>query len=89
MSKVFWEIIFVFILTLLNGFFAMSEIALISVRKTRINALAKEGNKRAKLVQYLQQTPETLFATTQIGISVITIVASAFAGSNLAEEFSK
>jgi CBS domain containing-hemolysin-like protein len=46
MSKVFWEIIFVFILTLLNGFFAMSEIALISVRKTRINALAKEGNKR-------------------------------------------
>ena len=65
----------------------MSEIALISVRKTRVLSLVKKGSKRAKIVQQLQQNPESLFATIQIGISVVTIVASAFAGASIAEKF--
>ncbi|MDP2587122.1 MAG: hemolysin family protein [Candidatus Komeilibacteria bacterium] len=81
-----WEIVIVFILTILNGFFSMSEIALITVRKTHIAALAKQGNGRAKVIQNLQQNPEGLFATIQIGISVITIAASAFAGASIAED---
>lgn len=81
-----WEIIIVFILILLNGFFSMSEIALVTVRKTRIASLIKQGNRRAKVIQLLQQNPESLFATIQIGISVITIAASAFAGSSIAED---
>jgi len=88
MNTVFWEIIIVFLLTLLNGFFAMSEIALISVRKTRIAELSKEGNRKAKIIKVLQQSPEKLFATTQIGISVITILASAFAGNRLTDGLS-
>lgn len=80
------EILIVLILTLLNGFFSMSEIALVTVRKTRIASLAKQSNSRAKIIQLLQQNPESLFATVQIGISVITIAASAFAGSSIAEE---
>jgi putative hemolysin len=82
----FWEIFIVFILTLLNGFFSMSEIALITFRKTRIANLAKQGNSRAKVIQLLQQNPESLFATIQIGISIITIAASAFAGSSIAKD---
>ena len=84
-----WEIFIVFILTLLNGFFSMSEIALITVRKTRIAALVKQGNSRAKVIQLLQQNPESLFATMQIGISVITIAASAFAGSSIAADLAR
>lgn len=84
MHEVFWEIVIVFLLTLLNGFFACSEIALITFRKTRVASLVEEGNSRAELVEQLQRDPESLFATTQIGVSVITIAASAFAGSNLA-----
>lgn len=80
----FWEILIVFVLTLLNGFFAMSEIALVTVRKTRIASLVKQGSVRAKVIALLQQNPESLFATIQIGISVITIAASAFAGSSIA-----
>ena len=53
-----YEIFVVFILTLLNGFFSMSEIALVTVRKTRISALVKKGNKRAQAVQLLQKNPE-------------------------------
>jgi putative hemolysin len=89
MSKIVWEIFIVFILTLLNGFFACSEIALISVRKTRVLSLAKQGNRRARVIKQLQQNPESLFATIQIGISVITIAASAFAGSSIAGNFSQ
>ena len=83
-----WEIIVILILTFFNGFFSMSEIALVTVRKTRVASLVKTGSKRAKIVQQLQQTPENLFATIQIGMSVITIAASVFAGSQLAENLS-
>jgi len=85
MHNIIWEVVIVFALTLLNGFFACSEIALISVRKTRIASLVKKGNKRALIIQQLQREPERLFATTQIGVSVITIVASAFAGRSIAD----
>lgn len=78
----FWDIFTVLVLTLLNGFFSMSEIALITVRKTRIASLAKQGSGRAKAIQLLQQNPESLFATIQVGISLLTIGASAFAGSS-------
>lgn len=83
MNIVIWEILIVLVLTLLNGFFACSEIALISVRKSRIAALVKRGSKRALIIQSLHNNPEKLFATIQIGISIITIAASAFAGSSL------
>src|SRR3989344_142941 len=76
----------ILILTLINGFFSMSEIALITVRKTSIASLVKQGNKRAKIVQKLQENPESLFATIQIGMSVITITSSAFAGFSIAED---
>lgn len=89
MDNIFVEVLIVFFLTLLNGFFSMSEIALISVRKTRIASLAKQGNNRAKVIQSLHQDPEKLFATIQIGISVITIFASAFAGASISEELAK
>ncbi len=88
MVQILWEIFIVFLLTLLNGFFSCAEIALISVRKTRIASLVEQGNKRAKIIQQLHKNPESLFATIQVGISVITIFASAFAGANIAQQLS-
>lgn len=86
MTQIFWQILIVFVLTILNGFFVLSEIALISVRKTRVSELAKQGDKRAAIIQQLHHNPEKLFATTQIGVSIITIFASAFAGASIAEK---
>lgn len=77
-------LIIILILVLLNGFFAGSEIALISVRKTRIESLVKKGSRRAQIIEALQKDPESLFATVQIGISVLTIVASAYAERSVA-----
>lgn len=78
------ELLIILFVTLLNGFFAGSEIALISVRKTRIESLVKQGNRRAKIIKELQTNPENLFATIQIGISVLTIFVSAYAESSVA-----
>ena len=84
MDSTAWQILIILVLTLFNGFFSCSEIALISIRKTRVNELVKQGNRRAKIIKDLHLYPESLFATIQIGISIITILASALAGSKLA-----
>ena len=89
MSLIIWEIVIIFLLTLINGLLVCAEIAVVSVRKTRIAQLAKKGNSRAKIIQQFHQFPDRLFATIQIGVSVITVAASALAGSNLAEPFAR
>ncbi len=86
MTQFIIQVIIVFLLTLLNGFFVLSEIALISIRKTRVAALVNQGNARALIIQRLHDNPESLFATTQVGVSLITIAASAFAGASIANE---
>jgi len=82
--SLFWELVILLILTLLQGFFSGSEIALISLRKGKVTELAKRQPQQAHIIKGLQDDPETFIATTQIGISVITIIASAFAGTRLA-----
>lgn len=79
---VFWlEVLLIFILIIANGFFAASEIAIISSRKSRIKHLMERGDKRAELVHKLQNEPENFLATVQIGITVIGILAGAISGA--------
>ncbi len=65
---------------------AGSEIALVSVRKTRIDQLVNEKRAGADAVKKLRKDPEHLLATVQIGVTVITEAAAAFSGSHLAKE---
>jgi len=74
------EMVLIFILILLNGFFAGSEIALVSARRSRIQQLAEEGDVRAKLVKKLQGEPDRFFATVQIGVTFVGTLASAVGG---------
>lgn len=76
----------VLLLILLNGFFAGMEMALISLRKTRVQKLLDEGHKKAKLIKKLQEDPESFLATIQVGITLVSTVASAFAGASMAEK---
>lgn len=85
MNHVIIEIAIVVALILLNGFFSGTEMALISLRRTRIKQLVKEGNKSAKIIERLQEEPEKFLATIQIGITLISVIASAFAGATIAE----
>jgi len=79
------EILLILVLILLTGFFAMAEIALVSVRRTRIRQLAEEGNPKAQTVQRLLESPTTFMATVQIGVTLLGLFASAAAAVTLAE----
>lgn len=79
------EIIIIVGLIVLNGYFALSEIALLSVKKSRLKYLAKQGNIRAqKALSLIRQSPEML-STIQIAITAIGIFAGAFGGATVAE----
>jgi putative hemolysin len=84
-NRIIPQLILIALLVLLNAFFAAAEIALVSVRKTRIKQLAEEGDSRAKVVQLLLDRPTNFMATIQIGVTLVGFLASAFAAVNLAE----
>jgi len=88
MNETIVEIIIVIALILLNGFFSGSELALISLRKTRIKQLVKEGNKKAVLAEKILTNPEEFIATVQIGMTLVSTLASVFAGANIAHALS-
>lgn len=77
------ELIFILGLILANGLLAGSEIAIVSLRKTRLRQLVDEGNRRASSVISLQEQPERFLATVQIGITMVSATASAFGGDRL------
>lgn len=80
------EILILFVLTLLNGFFALSEIALVSVKKSRIEHLAAQGSSRAKTILALLENPEGFLSSVQVGITLIGIVAGAYGGAKLTDD---
>jgi putative hemolysin len=82
-SSPFGEILFLAFLTLLEGFFVASEIALVSVRRSRIDQLVEEGNPSARRVRKLLDDPGRFLAVAQIGLTFIGFFASAFAAVSL------
>src|SRR5918997_2641597 len=84
MSGVAFQIAVIVFLILLNGFFAMSETALISSRKARLRQRAEEGDGGARAALELAASPNRFLSTVQIGISLIGVLAGAFGGAALA-----
>jgi putative hemolysin len=72
-------------LIVLNGLFAMCELAIVSSRKPRLQALVKMGRSGAKTALELQANPGRLLSTVQIGITLIAILTGAFSGAALEE----
>ncbi|MEG1554390.1 MAG: hemolysin family protein [Rikenellaceae bacterium] len=83
------ELFVIIALILLNGLLAMSEIALISVRKSHLSNQAKQGNKLAQIALKLVNEPNTFLSTIQIGITVIGILTGIYSGNLLADDFSE
>jgi putative hemolysin len=78
------ELLTVFILIVANGVLAGAEIAVVSVRKTRIQALVDAGRRGARALATLRGDPERFLATVQIGITVVSTTAGAFGGAAVA-----
>jgi putative hemolysin len=79
------EIIVLALLVLLNGFLAMSELALVSSRRPRLERLAAEGRTGARIALELAADPGRFLATVQVGLASIGIFAGAFSGVTLAQ----
>lgn len=78
------ELLAVFGLICVNGFFAMAEMALVAAKRTRLTDLANAGNRRASLCLRLLEYPETFLSTVQIGVTLAGVLASAYGGATLA-----
>lgn len=77
------EIFILLGLILLNGFFSMAEIALVSARKARLEGQANRGNKNAKDALALANNPENFLSTVQIGITLIGVLTGIYSGEKL------
>jgi len=80
------EILIILLLILLNGIFAMSEIAMVSSRKSRLQTAAKRGDKGAKKALELSRNPGKFLSTVQIGITLIGILTGIYSGEKIEDD---
>lgn len=83
------EFLVIIVLILLNGLFSMAEIAVVSSRKTKLEADAKKGNVAARKVLDVAEKPEAFLSTIQIGITLIGILTGMYSGDAWAEDFAQ
>ncbi len=79
------KVLLLFVLIIVNAFFAMSEIAIISLNDTKMQRLAEEGNKKAKQIVKLTENSSRFLSTIQIGVTLAGFLTSASASQNFAE----
>jgi putative hemolysin len=80
------ELTILFFLVLLNGVFALSEMAIVSSRRPRLKAMADKGNVGAKVALRLLDDPSKLLSTVQIGITAIGVIAGAYSATSLSDD---
>ena len=84
MDSIWTSIVIVLILIVANGIFAMTEIAVVTSKKNRLEKLRDEGNSSAKYALTLAEDPNQLLSTMQIGITLIGVITGAFGGATIA-----
>lgn len=80
------EILILLAMIVLNGVFVMTEIALVSARKSRLETLADKGDKKAKSALELAENPERFLSTVQIGITLISILTGVYSGEKFGKD---
>ncbi|MEH2061444.1 MAG: hemolysin family protein [Nostoc sp.] len=84
MSPITLEILIILVLIIANGIFSMSEMAIVSARKVRLQQLANQGDAKARVALKLAESPNHFLSTVQVGISLIGILTGAFGGATIA-----
>ena len=86
-SSIAIQIVLIVVLTLINAYFAASEMAIVSVNKSKIHRLSEEGNKKAKLVEKLLDQPTNFLSTIQVAITLAGFFNSASAATGISKSF--
>jgi putative hemolysin len=84
-TPLFFEILIVAVLTVVNGVLAMSELAVVSSRPARLKALATNGNRGADIAIRLAEDPGKFLSSVQIGITLVGVLSGAFSGATLGD----
>lgn len=85
MSDILVEIVLILGLIVLNGLLAMSELAIVSSRRVRLQQMAHDGNVGAEVALELAETPNRFLSTVQVGITLVGIFAGAIGGAAIAQ----
>jgi putative hemolysin len=80
-----FELFIILLLIIFNGFFAASEIAVVTIRRSRIKQLVEEGRRNARVLLELRRDPDRFLATIQIGVTLAGACASAIGGATAVE----
>jgi putative hemolysin len=88
MDNNFLSILIIFVLIIINGIFAMSEISLISARKVRLQQMSKDGSRTAQAALDISDNPNKFLSTVQIGITLIGILSGALGGASISSDLS-
>lgn len=83
---IYTEVIIIFVLLLINAYFALSEIAIVSASKPMLKHMAKQGDKKAEIALTLAENPGRFLSTVQVGITSVGILAGAYGGATIAEK---
>jgi putative hemolysin len=85
-ASIFLQLTIIGILTIINGFFAAAELAIVSINKTRLRILIDEGNRKAVLLQNLMKEPTKFLSTIQVGVTFAGFFSSAYAATGIADD---
>jgi putative hemolysin len=83
------EVLLILVLLVANGLFAMSEMAVVSARKSRLQERAQDGDAGARRALELAEHPNRFLSTVQVGITLIGILAGAYGGATIAEQIAR
>ena len=86
MTAILFEIVIIVMLLLANGVFSMSELAVMTARKVRLEHRAEDGDAGARAALELAANPTAFLSTVQVGITLIGVLAGAFGGASIAEQ---
>jgi putative hemolysin len=82
-----FEALIILVLILLNGVFAMSELALVSARRSRLAVLERKGVAGASIARALSEDPQRFLPTIQVGITLVSVFTGVFGGARIASHF--
>ena len=89
MSNIFNDALIILFFILLNGAFAMAEIAVVSARRAKLKVMAEQGSRKAEQALTLAEEPANFLSTIQVGITLIGILSGAYGGAVIAKELNQ
>jgi putative hemolysin len=85
MTEILLETFIILLLIILNGLLAMSELAIVTSRRVRLQQMAQDGNHGAEVALELAEAPNRFLSTVQVGITLVGIFAGAIGGATIAQ----